>query len=470
MKNLKNITLFLTLTYILSTNNAFCTEKANNENTKSSSKQLKATVRDNREEYINNDWWDRFHDPILKGYIQKAINANHDLKIASLRVLETQALVRESLGREFPVIMLDSDFSRRKTSGNTSMGSMKYPSYTQNAYSFPLNVNYELDLWRKNREKTIMAAKELEAAKHEEKASCISLTAVVASVYFNIISLDRQIELQKEIINLKKAIYELTKENNNYGIATATDVVLASKSLLEAQSALNDLEKRQNILLNQLAVLTGVTSEGSLKLERASFDEVELMKDIPNQIQADIIKQRPDILKAEAEIQKTKIDVNLARKELLPDITIMGQFGFNANSLSKTFKWDSYIASVGVNLAQIIFAGGQKKAKLKAKKYRYEQTLENYQKTILTSIQEVNDSLVSLKFDLDKNSKNIERLKAEGENLDSIMNKYQQGLVSYLDTLHYRENVIFIEKEQVQSKTDCLTDLLSLYKAVGGKL
>lgn len=470
MKKQEILALFLAINFLASTNVAFSDQPQKVNKTKSASSHLQGGVEDNKAEYINQDWWSRFNDPILSGYISKSARSNHDFKIASLKVLESQQMVRESLGKEFPLLSFDSSFSRKKTSDNASFGSMSMPSYKQNMYTLPLNVNYELDLWRKNREKTIQKAKELEVVKYDERATYISLTSAVATAYFNVMSLDKQVELQKEIVKLRREILDMTKANYSYGLLMATDVIQAEKSLTEAQSGLNDLQKQQSIFLNQLAVLSGESAVNSSELQRATIDDLDLLKGLPQNIQADIIQQRPDILKAEAQLQSARIDVSLAKKDFLPDISINGQFGFNAVSLSKVFKWDSYIASVGAGLAETIFSGGQRRARLSQKKYHYQEMMENYQQVILESVQEVNDSLASLKFDTQKDRDNLNRIDHEKDNLNIINTKYEKGAISYLDTLQYKERVLTLEKEQIQSKTECLVDSLSLYKAVGGKL
>jgi NodT family efflux transporter outer membrane factor (OMF) lipoprotein len=469
MKKHKILTLLIAIIFSTSTNIAFCAEIKNNEKVKPS-KQLKAALTDYKAEYLNSDWWGKFHDPVLKGYIEKASTSNYDFKIASLKVLETQEVVKEYLGKEFPLISFNANMSRQTTSNNSSMGSFSLKSYTQNSFFFPLNVNYELDLWKKNRDRTIQAAKELEVVKYEEKAAYISLVSAVASTYFQVTNLDKQIDLQKEIINIRKKVLELTKESCNYGLYQPSDVLLKSKALEEANSQLSDLEKFQSILLNQLAIITGSSSDNSSALQRSSIDEINLISDIPSSVNSEVVQKRPDILKAEAEIQKAKIDVSLARKEYLPDINLLGQFGFNANSFSKAYDWNSHVLSGGLGLAEKIFSGGQRHAVIKSKNFKYQQMMENYQKTVLTSFQEVNDSLASLKSDTQKNENNISRIRSEKQNLAIINNKYQYGAISYLDTLQHKENMLVLEKEQLQSKTNCLIDSLSFYKSVGGKL
>ncbi|HBG48178.1 MAG TPA: hypothetical protein DDW90_01445 [Cyanobacteria bacterium UBA9971] len=466
MKKYNLLAAILSAIFLITGNSAFSADnvKIKPEQKQTQNKKLNARIID-KNEYINQDWWSRFNDPILTGYINKSANSNYDLKIASLKVLETQALVRESLGKEFPLLNLGSDFSRKKTSDNVQVASS-----TQSSYMFPLNVNYELDLWRKNRDKTIQKGKDLEIANFDEKALFISLNSSIASAYFNAVNMDKQLELQKKIVNIRKEILDLTKENYKYGLSTATEVTLAEKSLTEAESALSDIGKYQVIFLNQLAALTSDSVDNSLSLERTSVDNIELTGHLPENFKNEVIQKRPDILKAEAELQKSGIDVSLAKKDFLPDITLSGQFGFNSNTFSKSFNWDSYILSGGVGILETVFSGGQRKARLKVKKYQYEQMLQRYQKTILTSFQEVNDSLAMLKFDTQKDINNLNRIDHEKDNLESINIKYEHGAISYLDTLQYKERVLTLEKEQTQSKIDCFIDSLSLYKAVGGSL
>jgi NodT family efflux transporter outer membrane factor (OMF) lipoprotein len=469
----KNIILFtaVIISVIVSNNIAFSSESIKDKNIRNiASKKLNGSIVDYKTEYINSDWWDKFNDPILREYILKAVEANHDIKIATLKVYESQSMVQESLGRELPFVSFQPDFVSRKTSANTKFATMSIPAVFQNSYLVPFNVNYEFDLWKKNRDKTLSVEKQLEAVKFDEKAAYISLTSAVASAYFNVIKTDKLIEFQREIISLRKNIAALIYEKNKYGLCSSSEVIAADKALIESQSSLNDFEKYQNFFLNQLSVLIGDSVDNSLLLKRSSLDSIVPIESLPRVINSDIVLKRPDVLRAEAELQKAKIDINLARKEYLPDILITGQLGFNSNSLAKVLNWDSYISSVGVGAFQSIFTGGQRKARLKIKKFHYDQLFENYQKVILQSFQEVNNSLTSLKIDGQKDNDNIKRILLEKTNLDLINEKYNEGVISYLELLEYKEKYVVLKKEQVQSKVDCLVDSLSLYKSAGGKL
>ena len=195
-----------------------------------------------------------------------------------------------------------------------------------------------------------------------------------------------------------------------------------------------------------------------------------ILSNLPETIPSEIIDQRPDILKAEAELQAAAFDVKYARKNMIPTINLTGFFGFNAYSMSRMFDWRSAIFQLGGGLTQPIFQGGRLMARLKAKKYKYEQLFNNYQKTILTSIQEVNDSLAELKTGANKNKNDIKRVQCETKYYNDMNYKYEKGAISYLDTLKYKENLLTLQKVETQSKTDVLVATLGLYKSVGGKL
>lgn len=421
-------------------------------------------------EYTNIEWWSRFNDPILTEYVVKTAGENYDIKINALKVLEARENVKEGFANQLPTIEFNSTAQRDKFSGSIPWAGSFFPSYYTTNIRLPLTVNYEVDIWGKNRDYTKKLKKEYEALKYDEKAAFISLTVLTATTYFNILSLDKQIKIEEELLNIRKEILDLTKINFEYGLVSSTEVTLADKSYTKALSDMETLKLSQNKMLNQLAVLTGDSSEQSSTLVRSSIDEISVLVNLPESISSEIIEQRPDILKAEAELHAAAFDVKYARKNMIPTINLTGFFGFNAYNMSRMFDWRSAILQLGGGLTQPIFQGGRLMARLKAKKYKYEQMFNNYQKIILTSIQEINDSLAELKTDTNKNKNDIKRVQCETKYYNDMNYKFEKGAISYLDTLKYKENLLILQKEETQSKTEVLVASLGLYKSVGGKL
>lgn len=458
MKN-KNIALLLILSLLVVQIPVLSIENKTASNTATEKTQ-----------YINQNWWDNFNDPYLTQYVIKTANSNYDIKINELKTLIAKEGVKEAFGKELPQLSFSPNINRQKYTGSIPYAGMFFPSYYSTSIYFPLNVNYELDIWLKNRTYTKKMKKEYDAAKFDEKAQFISLTTLTASTYINILSTDKKIQIQQDLVNTRKKILDLTNVNFEYGLNSSTDVKDAEQLYVEATTELETLKQNRSILLNQLAVLVGDSSENSSSIQRNSFDTIHVPENLPKTISTEIINSRPDILKSEAELEAAALDVKLARKEFLPSLNLGGFLGFNAYSMAKMFEWRSFVINGAAGLTQNLFTGGQLKARLRAKKYNYEAMLNNYQKTILTSVQEINDSLVNVNSEGIKYTNYIKRTELEKSKYNDINYKYQKGALSYLDTLKFKENLLVVEKDKTQSKTDLLIAQFGLYKSVGGKL
>src|SRR5574344_79674 len=284
-------------------------------------------VKPNSSEYkfknINLDWWKSYKDTYLEGYIEKAVNENQDLQIATLRVEEAKQNVKLQFSQELPSAQIGVSPLLYKTPYTTS---------TEGSFSIPIVVNYEADIFLKNHDKTKSAKKLYEIAKFNEKAIYISISSQIGATYFNIVKLDKLISLQNEIIKDRKNIYNLMKIRNEQGLTSTADLTRADKSYVMAVSDMSDLNKSREILLNSLAVLIGDNPNNISEYKRISYDKLIKIKAIPNQISSEIITSRPDYLAAEKLVEKSGLDVRIAKKEFLPNINILGLYTFNSFS------------------------------------------------------------------------------------------------------------------------------------------
>lgn len=415
---------------------------------------------------INLDWWHKFNDPVLIDYISKAIYSNHDLKSTFLKVSASRAKVREVFGRELPQVRILLNFIRINTPFTNNSGNKKY----ENFFTLPLFANYELDLWQKNRKRTLAEEEKLEAERQNARIVYIMLTTEVASAYFNILKLDKLIEIQNKLVKLEAQNLKILEAKYCAGLTARDELFTAQRSLTEANKTLTEFDKQREAFINQLLVLTGNSPEAKEQVARNSLDKICFPEDIPFEIPSEVIMARPDILKQEAWLKNAKINISLARRDFLPDLNIYGLFAFNSNSFKRVFNWDDYIVAVGASFIGKLFTGGQRRARLKQRKFEYEQMLQDYQQAILVSLQEVNDSLYSLKNNLKINRDDKNRIKFECSNLGLVNVKYEKGLVAYKDTINPQKSVILLQQDEVQSKTAYLVDTLNLYKALGGKI
>lgn len=412
-------------------------------------------------EYVNIDWWKSFNDGYLQDYIIKAIQHNHDLKMASIAVDEYYQYTKIQFANELPTV-----------GGGFSPALVKNPAQTDWNWSFltPVLVNYEADIFLKNHDKTKSSKKDYEASLQDERAAYIAVVSAVGTTYFNIVKLDEMIKLQEQIVDLRKDIYDLTKLCNEEGTASMSDTVKANKAYVYGKSELPELKKNRTKLLHQLAVLTGENPNDAEDLPRAALSEITFPENIPNEISSEIIVNRPDYIRAEKMLEKAGIDIRVAKKEFLPTINLSGLVAFNSSSLESMFTTKSALAALAGAAVLPIFTGGKRLANLRLKRSTYDRILEDYLKVNQTAIQEINDSLVSLKQDKKKLSQNEEHQTLEMKDFSYSKDKFNQGVISRKDLIQVQENLLTVDKLVTSGRADCLIDCIGVYKAVSAKI
>lgn len=428
---------------------------------KSMIKKSKKVSDDYKYAYVNMDFWSQFNDEILNGYIDKAVKNNYDLKMASLNVKEYYENVKLQFSNELP-----------KLTAGYSPNYVKMPGSSDADWIFatPAIASYEADIFLKNRDKTKSVKKLYEASQFDERAAYISVASAVGTTYLNIVRLDKIVDLQQEIVELRKEIYDLMLKRNREGITSTADTIKANKALVAGETDLIEYQKQRDFLLHQLAVLIGESPANAEELTRTSYDKIVFSGNIPSEISSDVIVQRPDYLKAEKMVEKAGIDVRVAKKEFLPSFNIMGLALFNASNIGSSWTTKNMLASIGAAGMLPLFTGGSLTANLRLKKTEYERVLQNYYKTNLTAIQEVNDALVSVKKDTEKMKRTQKQADLEKTDFMYNRDKFNQGVISKLDLIQFKENLLSIDKLVAQQNIECMVDYIGLYKAAGSKL
>ena len=465
-KKLKKILAAIVLTSLtgMTFTPALAVQEVNNnvpKQYKSMVKKSKKVSDDYKYAYVNMDFWSQFNDEILNGYIDKAVKNNYDLKMASLNVKEYYENVKLQFSNELP-----------KLTAGYSPNYVKMPGSSDADWIFatPAIASYEADIFLKNRDKTKSVKKLYEASQFDERAAYISVASAVGTTYLNIVRLDKIVDLQQEIVELRKEIYDLMLKRNREGITSTADTIKANKALVAGETDLIEYQKQRDFLLHQLAVLIGESPANAEELTRTSYDKIAFSGNIPSEISSDVIVQRPDYLKAEKMVEKAGIDVRVAKKEFLPSFNIMGLALFNAANIGSSWTTKNMLASIGAAGMLPLFTGGSLTANLRLKKTEYERVLQNYYKTNLTAIQEVNDALVSVKKDTEKMERTQKQADLEKTDFMYNRDKFNQGVISKLDLIQFKENLLSIDKLVAQQNIECMVDYIGLYKAAGSKL
>ena len=416
-------------------------------------------------QYTNMDWWNSFNDKYLSENLEKLYKNNYDLKNTALKIKENEQMVKMQFAQELPFLSLTGELSRDFQAPRQQFGSMMIPKYSQYNYNIPLSAGYEIDIWGKNRLKTKSKKQQLEIIKQMERATYISLSGNFAADYFNLIKADKLIELQKELIDTQEEILSKTREKYNSGLCSINEVLEAQKLLTILKEEYNTHIKTRDVLIESLKVYLADEND---KIKRNSFENTKLMDDLPLKYSSDIVLKRPDYIEQEANLKRLGFDIRVARKEFLPSFVIFGQIGLNAYHLSSLFNSPSQFFNAGILPSWDLFSGGRKIAFLKMKKMQYEQALNDYQKTYITGVTDINSNLIEYKTALENYKEVSNRIKTDEKIYNLIKDKRKIGSANDLDVLYAKEVYLSTKKQETSNKINSIICSIGLYKALGG--
>lgn len=413
---------------------------------------------------LNPEFFSKFNDEYLYKYVNEAIEYNHDAKQASYRVEQYRQQVKHYFSKELPSFSVAANYLGIKVPQLDNFQLKK------NAFVLPFVANYEADFLLKNRDKTRGQKKYYEAVKFEEKSVYLSLLTDVATVYTNILEYDELISLSQEKVNISSEILKMDTQKFQRGTINQTQLNISAENLETAKNNLENFKKQQEILLMELAVLTGKSADCVEDLERGKFEFFEYQGLIPEEIKSDVIFSRPDVMQSEKMLEKAKIDIRVARKEFLPAFNITGAWVFNTIAPGRFFSWESSLAAILAGATQDIFTGGKKIANLKIQKSKYEELFEKYKQTDLEAVKEVNTALCLVKHATNVDKNTISKLQFEDNNWENSRKKYSRGTISAPEYLSSLSKFIDLKQDAIQTKNQRLVNYFTLYKAVGGKL
>lgn len=413
--------------------------------------------------YLNIPFWNNFNDEILINSLNTVFNNNNDLKATTLKVSESQKLVKMSLANELPHISFNGYINQIFKSSDEVFGDITIPDYTETRFLLPLTMNYEIDIWGKNHLKTKSQKKRLEMVKQDEKSVYIGLTSAFATDYYNLIKIDELIKLQKELIETQKQVVTSMEKKFDAGTVTVHQVLAEKKELTYLIEELHNLQEKQDVVQNQMSVLLADKSFNEIK--RTNFKDINAKIIIPEKIKTETLMTRPDCVKSEMNMERVGLDVRVAKRELLPRFDIVGNIGFNAYSLSSAH---TFLANLAVAPTWDLFMGGQKIQLLKYHKDEYKIAIEHYDKTILKSIQEANDTIYTLKSMDKKYTIAKDRLALSNKEYKLMQKKAELGTADKLRVLVQKEADILAQKQEVSLKINEILAMINLYQALGG--
>jgi multidrug efflux system outer membrane protein len=406
-------------------------------------------------------WWEVFQDKQLQDLIHTALQQNYDVRIAATRILEAQAQLGITRADQFPTVS-GGALAANERNPKTKL----FRQYETSANQLDLSLAWELDFWGKYRRATEAARANLLATEWAHEAVVSTLVSDVATAYFQLRSLDLQLEISRRTLALRQDSLQLTQTLANGGATSMLDVRQAEQLVDTAAETIPDLERRieqqENFLSTLLGNNPGPIARGMTLTEQPHVPE------IPAELPSSLLERRPDIREAEAQLIAANAQIGVAKAAYFPQIDLTATGGYQSSALTSLFTGPAGLWSFGGSLVQPIFAGGRIRSGVKFSEARQQEALLTYRQTIQQAFRGVSDGLVE--YHKDREFREYQQqlaLSAQDAAQLSEM-RYRGGAASYLEVLTNETNDFAAELGLAQAQLNELVGLVLVYRNLGG--
>lgn len=370
-------------------------------------------------------------------------------------------------GGFFPSV--DANGSAQRQRSNTSalgVATTTGGSSVYNLYNASVSVAYTLDIFGGVRRSVEAQAAATEAQRYELQATYLTLAANVVTSSVSVASLRDQLTATRNIIAAQEKQLNIAETRHRLGATAYSDVLAAQSNLAAVRATLPALEKQLAAVQNQLAVYLGKLPS---EFAGGDFDlaELQLPQEIPLSVPAQLVRQRPDVRVAEARLHQASALIGVATADLLPQVSISGNFGSQSTAAAQLFK--DKIWSIGAGVTQPLFHGGELTAKRRAAIATYDQAAADYRLAVLTAYQNVADALTALQSDAQGLQAQYAATSSAQQNLNLVERQYALGSVSYLNLLDAQRQYQQTRINYSQTLASRFQDTAALFQALGGK-
>ncbi|WP_419212399.1 efflux transporter outer membrane subunit [Maribacter sp. X9] len=407
-------------------------------------------------------WKELFTDPILQGYIEEGLENNIDIRKAIQQILISEAYLKQGKAGYLPTLNATAQYTHNELSSNSQFG-RQFSKLDQ--YQLSGGLSWEADIWGKIRSnKRAYEATYLQSvAAH--KAVKSTLVANIASLYYQLLSLDEQIEITEMTIATRESGLETTQALKDAGNVTEVGVKQTEAQLYTAEALLIDLRNSAHLLENSLAILLGGEPR---EVVRSSLSEQTISTPLKTGIPYELLSNRPDVIAAEYALLNSFELTNVARSNFYPSLTLTANGGLQSLDFDLLFDSTSLFTTIVGGLTQPIFNGRKIRTQYEVSQAQQEQAKLNFKQALLTASKEVSDALYTYQAATEKMKVKKKEFEAYNLALEYSKELLDNGLANYIEVLNARENTLNTNLDLTDSKNAKLQAIVDLYQALGG--
>ena len=415
-------------------------------------------------------WWTLLDDPALNRLVGRSLEANLGLRQAVARVYQGRARLGIAKGRRVPEVNSSGGYSRRRFSENRFQvdGTDDGLLGENNLFTLGLDASWELDLWGRVRRSVESASYGYQASIEDYRDVLVTLLADVSSTYVTHRTAQTRLAFARKNAELQAGAVQLTRDRRAAGLVGDLDVRQAELNLARTESAIPRFEEEVAVSTHRLGVLTG-------QLPQTLYADLAAPSAIPSPpervtvgLPVELIRQRPDIRRAERQLASQTARIGVFTAELYPRFSISGQFTVDSTRGYNWFDWSSRAFGIGPTFSWNVFSGGRIRSQIASAEARTEEAVAAYEQAVLRGYEEVENALVGFVRERERAEALQRSVTAASESVRLVEELYRLGLTDFQNVL-VTQRALFEEEDKLATSRGRVTqNLIGVYKAVGG--
>lgn len=413
-------------------------------------------------------WWNSFNDPVLTQLIQKAVANNYNLASALKRIEIASKEIGMTRAGYYPTIGISGSWTKTRESGkiyNYDTGNLG-SSY----FNLGASMNWEIDVFGRVYSNVKEKKAAYNVARADYDAVMVSLCASVATAYMQLRTYEEQLKVAKQHIESQAYVCKITEARYNAALGDMLEVTQAKVVLYETEATLPTLEADIRTMKNSLALLVGEYPGEIDELLASESGLPDYLQTVDIGMPAELLRRRPDIVEAEMELAEYAAAIGVAKKDFLPTLSLTGDIGTSAHSGKNLFGKNSLTYSIAPQLSWTVFEGLSRNYALSEAKLQMEAAIDQYNLTVMTAVEEVDNALVSYSKLLDAIELQTRVVEESKKSMDLSFELYRSGLTMFTNVVDGQIDWLTSQNTLTEMKGEALAALVTIYKSLGGGL
>jgi NodT family efflux transporter outer membrane factor (OMF) lipoprotein len=449
-------------------------------------------------------WWTSFNDAELNSLIDRAMRNNLDLRLAESRLRQARAQRGMAVAALFPDVNADGGYQHARGSKNVAiplkafgfgggggapgdppppspaifnptpggpqspLGNGGFPGVETDLYQAGFDASWEIDVFGGVRRSIEAADADTAAALENQRDVLVSLAAEVAENYVQLRANQRQAQIDRQNLQDQEDTLKLTQSRYHAGFATELDVAREAAQVASTAATLPALETSVRQSIHQLGVLLGQHPDALSDELSAAAPIPPVPPQVPVGVPADLLLRRPDIRRAERQLAAATARIGVAESDLFPKLSITGSMGLDSSRIKSLLDWQSRYFVISPGVSWPIFDAGLINSNIKVQKELAQQAQTSYESAVLNALREVEDALSAYRTEQVRRKALADAVDASATAVDLARQQYQKGVIDFLQVLDAERSLLEAQDVLTQSDSAISTDLIALYKSLGG--